>query len=124
MYIFNSLWLTFWVLEYSAIWVFLNILNIDFIKNKMNPGYLLNIIAYVYIGIVLYQIIINKRKYTPEFLLKYISMHLIPLFIFNRYFECNTDSIIFTIITVLSYLYFITNKDMNLYEIYLSEKSI
>ena len=124
MYIMNSKWLTFWTLEYTFIWIILrNILPCNDFITKINPKYLLLLIAYGYLAIVFYQLIVNKTYYEFSFLMMHISLHFIPLFVFQMFFSVK-GNLLFSSLFVIAYLCYITKEKMTLYDIYLSKRHI
>ena len=113
----NSKWLTFWVLEYTVIWIILNY----FVSNKfikiINPSYLLLLIAYGYLGIVFYQLIVVKLNYEFLFLLFNILFHFIPLFLFQKYYKVK-GNLLFSLLFIMIYLGYISKLKINLHDIY------
>lgn len=117
MFIMNSKWLTFWVLEYTIIWIILDyFVSKKFIK-IINPSYLLLLIAYGYLGIVFYQLIVVKLNYEFLFLLFNILFHFIPLFLFQKYYKVK-GNLLFSLLFIMIYLGYISKLKMNLYNIY------
>ena len=121
MLIMNSKWFTFWTFEYTVIWIILNY----FVSNKfikiINPTYLLLLIAYGYLGIVFYQLIVNKTYYEFSFLMMHILSHFIPLFLFQIFFKIK-GNLLFSLLFVATYLCYISREKMTLYDIYLSKR--
>ena len=117
----NSPWLTFWTFEYTAIWIILDY----FVSNKfikiINPTYLLLLIAYGYLGIVFYQLIVNKTYYEFSFLMLHILSHFIPLFLFQIFFKIK-GNLLFSLLFVATYLCYISREKITLYDIYLSKR--
>jgi len=117
MYIMNSKWLTFWIFEYTAIWIILDY----FVSNKfikiINPTYLLLLIAYGYLGIVFYQLIVVKLNYEFLFLLFNILFHFIPLFLFQKYYKVK-GNLLFSLLFIMIYLGYIFKQKISLYDIY------
>ena len=117
----NSKWLTFWTFEYTVIWIILDY----FVSNKfikiINPTYLLLLIAYGYLGIVFYQLIVNKTYYEFSFLIMHILSHFIPLFLFQIFFKVK-GNLLFSLLFVVTYLCYISSQKMTLYDIYLSKR--
>ena len=88
MFIMDSKWFTFWTLEYTILWIFINkITSSNRFMQLINPLYLLMIIAYGYLLIVFYQLMVNKTPYELSFLLSNILFHFAPLVLFQRYFD-------------------------------------
>ena len=86
----------------------------------INPLYLLMIIAYGYLLIVFYQLMVNKTQYELSFLLSNILFHFAPLVLFQRYFD-GKGNLLFTGLFIMLYLGYITQQNKNLYDIYLTE---
>lgn len=124
MFIMNSKWLTFWTLEYTFIWIILRIiLPCNKFITVINPTYLLLLIAYGYLAIVFYQLIINKTYYEFSFIIAHILFHFIPLFLFQMFFSVK-GNLLFSSLFVVAYLCYIMKEKMTLYDIYLSKRHI
>lgn len=124
MFLLNSKWLTFWTLEYTSIWIFLRIIMpCNKFITIINPLYLLLLIAYGYLCIVFYQLLINKTYYEFIFLMMHILFHFIPLLIFQIFFKVK-GNLLFSLLFLIVYLYYITKEKMTLYDIYLSKRHI
>ena len=124
MFIMNSKWLTFWTLEYTFIWIILrNILPCNEFITIINPTYLLLLIAYGYLSIVFYQLIINKTYYEFSFLMLHILFHFIPLFIFQKFYNIK-GNLLFSSLFVFAYLHHIVKEKMTLHNIYLTKRHI
>jgi len=122
MFIMNSKWLTFWTLEYTFIWIILRkILPCNDFITKINPIYLLLLIAYGYLAIVFYQLLVNKTYYEFSFLMMHILFHFIPLFVFQMFFKVK-GNLLFSSLFVVAYLCYIIGEKMTLYDIYLSKR--
>lgn len=122
MFIMNSKWLTFWTLEYTFIWIILRIiLPCNEFITKINPIYLLLLIAYGYLAIVFYQLIVNKTYYEFSFLVMHILFHFIPLFVFQMLFKVK-GNLLFSSLFVVAYLCYIMREKMTLYDVYLSKR--
>jgi hypothetical protein len=122
MFIMNSKWLTFWTLEYTFIWIILRkILPCNDFITKINPIYLLLLIAYGYLAIVFYQLLVNKTYYEFSFLMMHILFHFIPLFVFQMFFKMK-GNLLFSSLFVVAYLCYIIGEKMTLYDIYLSKR--
>jgi len=124
LFLLKSKWLTFWTIEYTAIWLLATYFKINFITKFMNPFYLLIIIAYGFLTIVLYQLIVNKIHYEVIFLILEILLHFVPLLLFQKYFKENINSLLFTIVVIIVYLITINYKNMSIYDIYFAPKRI
>ena len=121
MFIMDSKWFTFWTLEYTILWIFINkITSSNRFMKLINPLYLLMIIAYGYLLIVFYQLMVNKTQYELSFLLSNILFHFAPLVLFQRYFD-GKGNLLFTGLFIMLYLGYITQQNKNLYDIYLTE---
>mgnify|MGYP001183995072 CR=1 FL=1 len=124
-YILNSKWLTFWTFEYTVYWLIAYKLKINFVTKYMNPIYLLLLIAYGYLYIVFYQLIINKTYYEPLFLALHILLHFIPVFLV-QYFQLKNypESFFFTIIVIILYLLYLQKKNFSFRSVYLKPRHI
>ena len=124
-YILNSKWLTFWTFEYTVYWLIAYKLKINFVIKYMNPIYLLLLIAYGYLYIVFYQLIINKTYYDPLFLALHILLHFIPVFLV-QYFQLKNypESFFFTILVVILYLLYLQKKNFSFRSVYLKRRHI
>ena len=124
-YILNSKWLTFWTFEYTVYWLIAYKLKINFVTKYMNPIYLLLLIAYGYLYIVFYQLIINKTYYDPLFLALHILLHFIPVFLV-QYFQLKNypESFFFTILVVILYLLYLQKKNFSFRSVYLKRRHI
>ena len=124
LFLLKSKWLTFWTIEYTVIWLLATYFKINFIIKFMNPFYLLTIIAYGFLSIVFYQLIVNKIHYEVIFLISEILLHFVPLLLFQKYFKENINSLLFTIVVIIVYLITINYKNMSLYDIYFTPKRV
>jgi len=79
------------------------------------------IIAYGYLSVVFYQIMVTKTHYEFSFLLSHILFHFVPLFLFQRYFDVK-GNLLFTLLFLMLYFGYITQQKMTLYDIYLTER--
>ena len=108
----KSKWLTFWTLEYTFIWIILrNILPCNKFITNINPTYLLLLIAYGYLAIVFYQLIVNKTYYEFSFLVAHILFHFIPLFLFQMFFSVK-GNLLFSSLFVVAYLCYINTENI------------
>ena len=122
MFIMNSKWLTFWTFEYTLIWLLVSkMMPCNTFIQTINPLYLLMIIAYGYLSVVFYQLMVNKTHYEFSFLLSHILFHFVPLFLFQGYFEVK-GNLLFTLLVLILYLGYIAQQKMTLYDIYLTER--
>ena len=78
-------------------------------------------IAYGYLGIVFYQLIVNKTYYGFSFIVAHILFHFIPLFVFQIFFKVK-GNLLFSSLFVVAYLCYIMKEKMTLYDIYLSKR--
>ena len=80
----------------------------------MNPIYLILLVAYGYLYIVFYQLLVNKTYYDPLFLALHILFHFIPVFLVQYFqFTHYPESFFFTIVVVIIYLMYLQKKNLS-----------